>query len=254
MLFFMNNTGKFPTKTQQNIINVMDSCRFTLIPYTRWHGITTALSNYIEWEFLYSEEPIEITFGVKNKYAIDIMFEKLTHYRKARGIFKTGYNTLEIEPIDSILRPDYMRRAFTSDVYLFDNIDRNFEEQLFELMHICHAGVGQRREYVLGKPVYQLLDDEIMPVRRESKIYNGARFVIICDDVGYITDRLLHNGVDEDEIGIVDISEDGFDAKKYIGVIPGGVSADTQCIRPMTLNTAQIFKLVNRHNPLQQKP
>lgn len=241
--FFLNKTGRFPTKTQQNIINAMDSCQFTLIPYKRMHGITTALSHYAEWEFLYSEDPIEITFGVPNKHALDRMFQDLGHCKKARGIFKEGYNTLEVESIESILRHDYMRSALTSDVYIFDILDRNNEEHLFELMHICRARVGQRREYALTQKVYHSLSDDIMPVRRMSKIYNGARFVVVCDDVHDMADRLLHGGVDEDDIGIVDMSAGGFDIEAYRRIIPGLIAQDLVGVQPMTAPTGQIFKM-----------
>ncbi len=241
--FFLEKTGRFPTKTQQNIINTMDSCQFTLIPFKRQFGITTALSHYAEWEFLYSEDPIEITFGVPNKYAVDRMFQDLTRCRKARGVFKEGYKTLEVESIESILRPDYMRGALTSDVYLFDIPDRKTEEHLFELMHVCRARVGQRREYALGKQVYQSLTDDIMPVRYVSKIYNGARFVVVCDDVDDMADRLLHGGVDEDEIGIVDMSAGGFDVETYRRSIPGLIAQDLVGVQPMTANTGQIFQM-----------
>lgn len=251
--FFLEKTGRFPTKTQQNIINAMDSCQFTLIPYKRLHGVTTALSHYAEWEFLYSEDPIEITFGVPNKYAVDRMFQDLTHCRKAHGVFKEGYNTLEVETIYSILRPDYIRGALTSDVYLFYIPDRNSEEHLFELMHICRARVGQRREYALGQPAYQSLTDDIMPVRRVSKNYNGARFVIVCDDVGDMADRILHGGVDEDEIGIVDMSAGGFDVETYRRIIPNMIAQDLVGVQPMTAPTGQISQLRNTYS-LQGNP
>lgn len=251
--FFLDKTGRFPTKTQQNIINAMDSCQFTLIPYKRMHGISTALSNYAEWEFLYSEDPIEITFGVPNKHAVDRMFQDLGHCRKARGIFKEGYNTLEVESIESILRPEYMRGSLTSDVYIFDIPDRNTEEHLFELMHICRARVGQPREYVLGRQAYQSLTDDIMPLRRMTKIYNGARFVIVCDDVDDMADRLLHGGVDEDEIGIVDMSAGGFGIEAYRRITPGLIAQDLVGVQPMTRNTGQIFQLRNTY-ALQGNP
>lgn len=239
--FFLDKTGRFPTKTQQNIINAMDSCQFTLIPYKRLHGISTALSHYAEWEFLYSEAPIEITFGIANKHAVDRMFQDLGHCRKARGVFKKDYNTLEVEAIESILRPEYMRGSLTSDVYIFDIPDRNTEEHLFELMHICRARVGQRREYALRQQgVY----------RHMSKIYNGARFVVVCDDVYDMAVRLLHGGVDEDEIGIVDMSAGGFDMKMYRRIIPGMIAADIVSVQPMTATTGQFFKM----NPVYMPP
>lgn len=251
--FFLDKTGQFPTKTQQNIINAMDSCQFTLIPYKRQHGVTTALSHYAEWEFLHSEDPIEITFGVPNKHAVDRMFQDLGHYKKGRGIFKEGHNTLEVESIESILRPEYMRGTLTSDVYIFDIPDPNPEEYLFELMHICRARVGQRREYALSQQVYQSLTDDVMPVRRMSKIYNGARFVVVSDDVDDMADRLLHGGVDEDEIGIVDMSAGGFDIQAYRRIIPGLIAQDLVGVQPMTRNTGQIFQLRNTYS-LQGNP
>lgn len=251
--FFLDKTGRFPTKTQQNIINAMDSCQFTLIPYKRMHGISTALSNYAEWEFLYSEDPIEITFGVHSKYAVDRMFQDLGHCKKARGVFKEGYNTLEVESIESILRPEYMRGALTSDVYIFDIPDRNTEEHLFKLMHICRARVGQRREYVLGQQTYQSLTDDTVPLRRMTKIYNGARFVIVCEDVDDMADRLLHGGADEDEIGIVDMSAGGFDVETYRRIIPGLIAQDIVGVQPMAPNTGQIFQLRNTY-ALQGNP
>lgn len=239
--FFLDKTGRFPTKTQQNIINAMDSCQFTLIPFKRQFGITTALSHYAEWEFLYSEEPIEITFAVPNKYAVDRMFPDLERFRRGRGVYKEGYNTIELETVESLLRPGYMRGSIPSDVYLFDFPDRNSEEQLFELMHICRARVGQRREYVLGPQTYQSIDNT--PMVHRSKVYQGARFVIVADDVDDMADRLLHGGVDEDQIGIVDMSAGGFDIEVYRRIIPGLIAQDLVGVQPMTANTGQIFQM-----------
>lgn len=246
--FFLEKTGRFPTKTQQNIINAMDSCQFTLIPFKRQHGITTALSHYAEWEFLYSEEPIEITFAVPNKYAVDRLFPNLEQMKKGRGVYNEGYRTLEIETSESLLRPEYMRGSMPSDVYIFDFPDRTNEEYLFELMHICRSRVGQRREYVVGTSVYQSMDDVPMVLR--TKIYDGARFVIVCDDVGDMADRLLHGGVDEDQIGIVDMSAGGFDIGMYRRFTPGVFLPDLVGIQPMTAPTGQIFKM----NPTYMQP
>lgn len=251
--FFLEKTGRFPTKTQQNIINAMDSCQFTLIPYKRLHGITTALSHYAEWEFLYSEDPIEITFGIHNKYDVNRMFQDLHCYKTGNTVFKQKYNTLEVDTIKSIMGPYYIKGWLPSDVYIFDISDRNTEESLFELMHICRTRVGQRGEYVLGQNVYQPSTDDIFSVQRISKIYNGSRFVVVCDNVDYIANRLLRDGVYEDDIGIVDMSAGGFDMKMYRHIIPGMIAADIVGVQPMTAPTGQIFQWISSY-PLQGNP
>lgn len=246
--FFLDKTGRFPTKTQQNIINAMDSCQFTLIPYKRQYGITTALSHYAEWEFLYSEGPIEITFAVNNKYAVDRLFLNLEQMKRARGVYKEGYKTLEVETLKSVLRPEYMRGSMLSDVYIFDFHDRTNDEYLFELIHISRSRVGQRREYVARMSAYQSMDD--VPMVHQTKIYDGARFVVVCDYVDDMADLLLHAGVDEDDIGIVDMSASNFGIGMYSRFTPGVFLPDFVGIQPMTAQTGQIFKM----NPTYMQP
>ncbi len=240
--YFINSQGYFPTKTQQNIINTMDSCQFTIIQQKRCYGITTALRSYAEWEFLYSEKPIEITYAGNNRYGIEHAFPHLEHFKKDRYTYRSNINVIETKTTEELFRMENMRGSVPSDVYIIDDglYGNNDDYKLYELMNLCNSRIGQRVNTAYAS-AYSM-ESDCSPIQT-IRTYEGSRFVIVTVDAQPLVDRLIYSGINEDLIGPVDMSGEPLDLFKNGKYYANMIAQDLIGVQPMTKNTGQIFKI-----------
>lgn len=181
--FFYEHSEFIPNTAQKNIINAMDSCQFTIIPNDRACGTSTAIKLYMEWEFIYSKEPISLVYSA-NKWESHIGFERLNPFRKDKSLYRNNQNKLEIETIGITLNDYYYHGTSPDDLYVLDGVLNNESiNKLFDIFHI------------------------VLPRKK-------SRFVIITDKPSQVVHRLVNHGVDEDHIGLVDMADCSYYMRK----------------------------------------
>lgn len=233
--YFIDKVRRFPTVTQQRIIDSMDSVQFTLIPYGRLHGTTKALESYAEWEFLNSQDAIKISYVSTSKHNAFGLFEGIRKFSTNRERIEHNGNSLVIESTESVLKHGSLRGLTPSDVYIFDATlgDLSADQNMCRFI--------QETKQHIGRTATHRIDSN--PPRVLTKTYHGSRFVIVCADVEFMTQSLLDMGVDEEEISPVELHGSPLDLKALSRIIPGTIATDLIGIQPMTLSTGQIFKL-----------
>lgn len=244
--YFINKVKNPPTVNQQHIIDSMDSVQYTLIPYKRCYGTTKALTVYTEWEFSNSTECIKTSFiaTTSTRYG---MFDDIRIYSANRDRLEHNGNVIVLETPESVLKDGALRGLIPSDVYVFDASigDLKIEHDVLRFIKETQLFIGRTTTHRIG-------ESDLQNGRVVTKTYHGSRFVIVCEDIEYMTNALLDMGVDEDEISQVELVGEPIDRGVLLPlirkIVPGLIAADLVGVQPMTAPVSQIMTLQTTTN------
>jgi len=195
---------------QQLIQSSMDSCKYTILDeFPRCVGKTTAVTQYIEWEFLHSPTPLNfhVSPHLLERYGMEY-FEKLrAHTCKNNTWIHTNTGSKIIpyrDSIDNILSNNSIPHVIFIDIKF--NMDK------FIPIHDAIESMKGRR-YTSYKSTYldyypSTRGFEPEDIDYTETTYDGARYIITAQYAHEVVKYLLSKNVDEDNIGY--ITEDSF--------------------------------------------
>jgi hypothetical protein len=181
----------------------MDSCKYTILEeFPRCVGKTTAVTQYIEWEFIHS--PTAMNFHVSphllERYGTEYFDTLRSHYFKGRSCehAKTGSMIIPYtENIDNILS----RNSIPHVIF----IDIRFNMDKFFYIHDAIESMKGKRITSYQSTYMDYYNKGIQPreLQYTDTLYDGARYIITAQDAYKVVKYLLSRNVEEDDIGYI---------------------------------------------------